>query len=226
MLGELAQRPGRRRGVLFVHRQFGRRGSASLIDDVSLVYQRPCLLDLAAGLDALGEGDWRDSLADKLETLRRPDGGYAKAASGSASSTYHTFLVVLGLQLLDRPFPGRTRSSNSSRGSGQTQAAFGKSASENAAARIPRPPRSPPCASSQPWREKSLQTAGFLASMQNEEGGWRANMRIPFADLWSTLPDCLRLWTGDHSVTGRSAGAAICRGLSKERGRFSRRRLG
>jgi geranylgeranyl transferase type-2 subunit beta len=46
--------------------------------------------------------NWRDSVAAALSKLRRPDGGYAKGAEGAASSTYHTFLVLLCLQLIER----------------------------------------------------------------------------------------------------------------------------
>ena len=46
---------------------------------------------------------WPDQVADFLDSLRREDGGYAKAAAGHAGSTYHTFLVLLVLELLDRP---------------------------------------------------------------------------------------------------------------------------
>ncbi len=73
--------------------------SAAVIDFISLIYGA-ILLEAAAGVDIFAEAQplWRQNVAQSLETLRRDDGGYAKAAEGHASSTYHTFLVLLALQ--------------------------------------------------------------------------------------------------------------------------------
>ena len=164
-----------------------------MIDVVSLVYSA-ALLDLAAGLDVLGEGDWRDSLAATLEQLRRPDGGYAKAPSGSASSTYHTFLVVLGLQLLERPIPrpheiiGFVQRQRTDEGSFREIRVAKRGGTNPTAAAV-----STLRILSTLDDNQRLQTAAFLASMQNDEGGWRANTRIPFADLLSTFTGLLTL---------------------------------
>ena len=44
-----------------------------------------------------------------LESFRRADGGYAKSAEGAASSTYHSFLVVLARELIGQPPPEAER---------------------------------------------------------------------------------------------------------------------
>ncbi|TXT26893.1 MAG: geranylgeranyl transferase type-2 subunit beta, partial [Planctomycetota bacterium] len=46
--------------------------------------------------------DWPDQIAAKLESVRTPDGGYAKSTEGSVGSTYHSFLTVMTYELLDR----------------------------------------------------------------------------------------------------------------------------
>lgn len=81
-------------------------GQETIIDFLSLVYGA-MLLDASAGIDvfATASPNWRDAVADALEKLRRDDGGYAKAEQGAASSTYHTFLVLLCRELIDRPLP-------------------------------------------------------------------------------------------------------------------------
>lgn len=85
-------------------------GQVPMVDFLSLIYSA-ALLELAAGLDVYAgqPATWRQAIADALEQLRRPDGGYAKTAEGQHSSVYHSFLVVLGQQLLDLPLVERDR---------------------------------------------------------------------------------------------------------------------
>jgi len=192
MLGEL-DGPVARRSAAFLESRLGRQ--ESVLDIVSLVYGA-ALLELAAGEDVLGtgEGSSRAALAGALEQLRRPDGGYAKAPSGSASSTYHTFLVVLGLQLLERPIPDPQ---------GIVQFLYSQRTEEGGFREIrvaKRGGTNPTTAAVSTLRilgtldeQQCAATAGFLASMQTEEGGWRANTRIPVADLLSTFTGLLTL---------------------------------
>ena len=78
-------------------------GHQTIVDFFSLFYAAN-LLTVSAGIDIFAESDpaWRDNVASFLGTLRREDGGYAKAPEGHAGSTYHTFLVVLVLELLEK----------------------------------------------------------------------------------------------------------------------------
>jgi geranylgeranyl transferase type-2 subunit beta len=167
----------------------------SIIDFVSLIYGAT-LLESAAGIDILGnQADaWRDAVAERFETLRRSDGGYAKGPRGRASSTYHTFLVMISLQLLKRGVrePERVaeflRSQRSGDG-GFREIRVSKRGSTN--------PTAAAIATLQMLdaldggiRDEAIT---FLAGMQNEEGGLRANTRIPVADLLSTFTGWLTL---------------------------------
>ena len=80
--------------------------SQNVLDLLSLIYGAT-LLEFSAGIDVLEaqSPSWRDAVAATLERLRRDDGGYAKTSEGGASSTYHSFLAALCLQLIGRPLP-------------------------------------------------------------------------------------------------------------------------
>jgi geranylgeranyl transferase type-2 subunit beta len=138
--------------------------------------------------------NWRDAVSAALEKLRRSDGGYAKGAEGVASSTYHTFLVLLCQQLIGRtPIEpaeivefvrsqrceeGGFREIRASKraGTNPTAAAIGSLRILNALDEATR-----------------ADTIDFLAEMQMDDGGLRANTRIPIADLLSTFTGLLTL---------------------------------
>jgi geranylgeranyl transferase type-2 subunit beta len=170
-------------------------GQESIVDFLSLVYGA-ALIDSAAGIDVFAGADpnWRDAVAEALEKLRRSDGGYAKGAEGVASSTYHTFLVLLCQQLIGREPSERAgivefvrsqrceeggfREIRASKraGTNPTAAAIGSLRILNALDETTR-----------------LDTIDFLAEMQMDDGGLRANTRIPIADLLSTFTGLLTL---------------------------------
>ena len=192
MLGELYGPPADR-AAGFLRSRLG--GQESIVDFLSLVYGA-FLLQSAAGIDVFHGADpgWRDAVAAALEKLRRPDGGYAKGAEGTASSTYHTFLVLLCLQLIDRQpaqpaqivsfllsqfcDEGGFREIRASKraGTNPTAAAIGALRILNALD-----------------NQTRLDCIDFLAEMQTDEGGLRANTRIPIADLLSTFTGLLTL---------------------------------
>jgi geranylgeranyl transferase type-2 subunit beta len=192
LLGELDGEPAERAAAFLKNRM---TGQAPIIDFVSLLYGA-ALLDSAAGIDVFSEAPpaWRDNLATLFEQFRRPDGGYAKTEEGQSSSTYHTFLVVLAQQLIDRPPPGperlaafvRTRQREDGgfveigpmrkSGTNPTAAAAGLLKILNAL--------------DDGTREA---TRDFLLDMQNDEGGFTANTRIPLADVLSTFTAALTL---------------------------------
>lgn len=170
-------------------------GQASVVDFVSLLFS--CfLVQAAGGPDVLADSppDWRERVAGALEALRTPDGGYAKAAGGASGSTYHTFLVGLCYQLLDRPMPGATDVARFVRsrqredggyveiapmrrgGTNPTAAAVGLLQLLDGADGL-----------SGPTEAEKEQAAGFLAALQSPEGGFQANSRAPLADLLSTF---------------------------------------
>jgi geranylgeranyl transferase type-2 subunit beta len=186
--GEVAQR-----AAGFLQSRLGNR--ESIVDFFSLIYGA-MLLEAAAGIDIFAQApaNWRDSVADFLNTLRRPDGGYAKGTEGAASSTYHTFLVLLCLELIERPIPEPEKIVAFLR----TQAAEDGGFREIRASK--RAGTNPTAAAIATLKmldaldeDTRLDTIDFLADMQTDEGGLRANTRIPIADLLSTFTGLLTL---------------------------------
>ena len=171
----------------------------TIVDFFSLFYAAN-LLKVSAGKDVFADADpkWPDQVAEFLETLRREDGGYAKSPLGHAGSTYHTFLVMLVLQLIEKPIPNpqgildyleRHRDEDggwheiraSKRpGTNPTAAAIGSLQILDAIDEAKDP-------------ELVATTLDFLVEMQTEEGGLRANTRIPIADLLSSFTGALTL---------------------------------
>jgi len=192
MLGELYGPPAERAASFLKSRLTGQE---SIVDFLSLIYGA-MLLESAAGIDVFAGADpgWRDAVAAALERLRRQDGGYAKGAEGTASSTYHTFLVLLCLQLVGREpqAPGGIRKfilSQQSDDGGFREIRASKRSGTN-----------PTAAAIGALRilgalddNTRLDAIDFLAEMQTDEGGLRANTRIPIADLLSTFTGLLTL---------------------------------
>jgi geranylgeranyl transferase type-2 subunit beta len=192
LLGDLYGSPAEK-AAGFLRSRLG--GQESIVDFFSLVYGA-ALLEAAAGIDILAASQpaWRDNVASLLETFRRPDGGYAKGPEGTASSTYHTFLVLLCLELAGRPPQQPERivaflQSQRAEEGGFREIRASKRAGTN-----------PTAAAIASLRmlgaldESTRQdTVDFLAEMQTDEGGLRANTRIPIADLLSTFTGLLTL---------------------------------
>ena len=192
LLGELYGPPAEK-AAGFLRSRLG--GQESIVDFFSLVYGA-ALLEVAAGIDIFAQAGpaWKSNVASLLESFRRPDGGYAKGPEGIASSTYHTFLVLLCLELAERqpPEPERVVAFLQSRRAEEggfreirasKRAGTNPTAAAIAALRLL-------AALDEPTR---LDTLDFLAEMQTDEGGLRANTRIPIADLLSTFTGLLTL---------------------------------
>lgn len=188
LYGDLAERSS-----AFLRSRLG--GQETIVDFLSLIYGAG-LIETAAGIDVFADAadDWRLQVAAALEKLRRDDGGYAKGELGSASSTYHTFLVLLCLQLLEQPIPQPERI----RGFLLSQEADDGGFREIKASK--RAGTNPTAAAIGALRiidalDQNVADGAvdFLLEMQNDEGGLRANTRIPIADLLSTFTGCLTL---------------------------------
>src|SRR6185436_6667663 len=201
MLGELYGEPAERSATFLRSRMSGQE---SIVDFLSLIYGG-MLLQTAAGLDIFEQATptWRDSIAAALDNLRRDDGGYAKGAEGNASSTYHTFLVLLVLELIGKqpPEPQKVvaflRSQQAEEG-GFREIRASKRAGTNPTAAAIGTLRILGALDEQTRGE----TIDFLAEMQTDEGGLRANTRIPIADLLSTFTGVLTLQDlgGDQEI--------------------------
>ncbi len=170
-------------------------GRETVVDFLALFYSA-ALLDTAAGIDIFenSAAGWKDRVVAQLESLRRSDGGYAKGPKGAAGSTYHSFLVLICLQLLEAEIPEPDRlyefilgQREDSGGFREIRASKRGSTNPTAAAiavlrsldRLP--------------AEVAEDAVDFLAEMQNDEGGLKANSRIPIADVLSTFTGLLTL---------------------------------
>jgi len=194
LLGELSGPPADR-AADFLRSRFQLGPKQSVLDLMSLIYGAT-LLNFSAGIDVLAEAapSWRDAVAESLEQLRRDDGGYAKSREGRAGSTYQSFLVTLCLQLIDRPLPQPERLvefvlSQRCETGGFRDVRAAKRASTN--------PSAAGIGALQLLdaldNEVAESTIDFLGGMQTEEGGLRANTRIPVADLLSTFTGVVTL---------------------------------
>lgn len=163
---------------------------ASVIDFFSLLVS--CfLVPIGGGPDVLADvpADWPERTANMLESFRTSDGGYAKAQGAASGSTYHSFLVMLALELVDKQAPrvedlvkfvkSRRRDDGGyveiapmrRSGTNPTAAGIGILQLTNAL--------------DAEAREAVIE---FLVQLPSEfEGGIRANDRIPAADLLSTF---------------------------------------
>jgi geranylgeranyl transferase type-2 subunit beta len=207
ILGELYGDVARRAADFLRARLAGRE---SLIDLISLVFGA-AQIDAAAGIDVFADvGEpWKTSLAQELQALRCPDGGFAKGAGGTASSTYHTFLALVCLQLIDRPIADpenivRFIRSQQSDSGGFREIRVSKRAGTNPTAAAIGALRMLDALDQYEFDS----TAEFLGEMQDDDGGILANSRIPLADLLSTFTGVLTLADLDRTDT-LDTGAAL-----------------
>lgn len=216
LVGERAERAAE-----FLRGRLG--GQESIVDFLSLIYGAK-LVESAAGIDVFANADplWRSSVAATLENLRRPDGGYAKGAEGMASSTYHTFLVLLCLELIDRPVPEPQRIVAFLKTHAAPEGGFLEIRAQKRAG------TNPTAAAIASLRmlgaldeHTRLDTIDFLAELVTDEGGLRANTRIPIADLLSTFTGVLTLQDlGGLSEINLPGVEKYVRSLEREEGGF------
>lgn len=172
-------------------------GQETVLDFLSLLYSG-FLLRTATGLDVFSHlpADWLNRVAHWLESLRRDDGGFAKGPDGQAGSTYHSFLVLLTLQLIDKPLSEPNRLVEFLL---RQRAPEGGFLEIRVAKRAGTNPTAAAVAALEILgaltEEIRQETIVFLTEMQTEEGGLRANGRIPVADLLSTFTGA---WTMDR----------------------------
>lgn len=174
----------------------------TIVDFFSLFYAAN-LLKVSAGIDLFRSANpnWPDQVAAFLETLRREDGGYSKAPEGNAGSTYHTFLVVLVLQLLQRPIPKPEQivaflQAHQQPDGGWREIRVSKRAGTNptaAAAATLRIVSQDYDGLGKLQPDAIETTIDFLCEMQTDEGGLRANTRIPITDMLSSFTGGLTL---------------------------------
>jgi geranylgeranyl transferase type-2 subunit beta len=167
----------------------------SVTDFFSLIYSA-ALLYAMLGIEVFADADpeWDRNVARFLNTLRRDDGGFAKAPEGHAGSTYHTFLVVLVMQLIGEPLPDPDGIAGFLRGQRAESGGFREI---RAAQRGGTNPTAAAIATLKILDRLDAETVDhamdFLLEMQTDEGGLRANTRIPVADALSTFTGMLTI---------------------------------
>jgi geranylgeranyl transferase type-2 subunit beta len=150
----------------------------------ALVIQATTGEDLLEGLPA----GWADRVLAKAESLRRPDGGYAKSAEGALGSTYHSFLISLVYELLGREVPDPNA---------LIQFLYDQQREDGGFVEIGPMKRSgtnPTAAAAALLAKLGAMddevhgdVTHFLTTVWGNEGGFAANTRIPFADGLSTF---------------------------------------
>ena len=163
----------------------------TVVDFFSFLYA-VLVVQASGGIDVLAGAppDWPQRVADLLDTFRTSDGGYNKSPGAKSASTYHTFLVGLCYELLGRSFPrpdevvALVRSRKREDGGYVEIAAMRRAGANPTAAalgilQLVHGEHLP--------REDTVSAIEFLAEMPSDEGGLRANDRIPLADLLSTF---------------------------------------
>ncbi len=163
------------------------------------------LLRLVDGVDALdgsellsNKPDRAQAIAASIDRYRKADGGYAKSPSSPGSSIYHTFLALACKQLFQPQ-------EDSQLGADSTEDVYrlvcSRRRDDGGYVEIEQMRQSgtnPTAAAvailriigrlDDPAQEFARESAiDFLAAMQTPEGGFRANTRIPVADLLSTF---------------------------------------
>jgi geranylgeranyl transferase type-2 subunit beta len=193
MLGRLDERPARRaadylKSRLAVEAQNANKAIAT-IDFLSLVMSG-FVLEAAAGIDVFVEMglDRTQATVDMLDKTRRDDGGFAKTAQGSQSSTYHTFLALVCFEMLGVELGDKARMIEMLRSRRRADGGFVELAVMEQSGTNPTAAALGALrilgAIDEPIRASA---AAYLAGMITAEGGLRANSRIPAADLLSTF---------------------------------------
>lgn len=144
--------------------------------------------DLFAG----DEANWAEQIALKLESVRTPDGGYAKSTEGSLGSTYHSFLTVMTYELLGRQPPkpkklGQFLFDRQRDDGGFVEIAPMKTSGTNPTAAAAVLLHRLGFADEQ----LTIDLRDFIKLVRSDEGGFQANTRIPFADGLSTFTTLL-----------------------------------
>lgn len=165
----------------------------SIVDFFSLIYSA-ALLFVFADIDIFADrpAGWDKRVAEFLNSLRCDDGGFAKGAEGHAGSTYHTFLVLLVLQLIGEDVREPERIIEFLNQQKHDEGGFREI---RAARRAGTNPTAAAIATLKILDRLDADTIDtsmdFLVDMQTDEGGFRANTRIPVADLLSTFTGML-----------------------------------
>jgi geranylgeranyl transferase type-2 subunit beta len=192
MLGELHGPPAERAAAFL---QTKLTAEVPIVDFLSLIYGA-MLLKTSAGVDVFAgsHADWPTQVSAALERFRRPDGGYAKTDEGQSSSTYHTFLVVICNQLIGRPITAPERIVEFVRSRRRDDGGFVEIGPMTRSGTNPSAAAAALLRLLDGYDEATRDLLiDYLIDTQTDEGGFRANTRIPAADVLSTFTALLTL---------------------------------
>lgn len=156
-------------------------------------------LEGMSGTDPLARSliDRKTFFVNALMKLRRQDGGFAASTKDTFSGIYHTFLAIISLRLLEIPISEKIRSEilDLLRKNQREEGGFSEMEKLRSAGTNPTAAAIMIVRAISGSDEIDLGSArAFLWSMQGAEGGFRANTRIPIADLLSTFTVLTALW--------------------------------
>lgn len=163
------------------------------------------LLRVVAAVDAFADSnmqlsgqDRSQAIVARIDSYHRPDGGYAKLPSSPAGGIYHTFLALACKELFaETPLSESDESwkkavhrlvdSRRREDGGYVEIAQMRQSGTNPTAAAVAILRIAGRLDDQTQDNSRRSAIDFLSAMQTGEGGFRANTRIPFADLLSTF---------------------------------------
>ncbi|RMG41708.1 MAG: geranyl transferase, partial [Planctomycetota bacterium] len=159
----------------------------SVVDVLSWL-SSAALLELVTGESIAEDTDALAArLTERFESLRTPEGGYART-QGAQASTYQSFLVWLAYQLLGLTVPHPTRLCDFFLGRLRDDGGFAEFTV------MKRSGTNPTAAAVAVLAHHDALTTdvcarvrGFLESVAAPEGGFRANSRVPIADALSSF---------------------------------------
>ena len=196
---------------------------ATLIDHLSWLYTASTIA-LASGGNVPGRfGEEIAELPATFESCRSADGGYARTHAAASGSTYHTFLVAVGYELLGRRPPdadavvGFVLSRRRDDGGFVETGPMRRSGTNPTAAAATLLLRF--------GRIEADVRAGigrYLTGARDPQGGFRANPRVPAADLLSTFTAIVTAEElGSDDVVDRDATARFVSGLERPDGGYT-----
>lgn len=166
------------------------------VDLLSLIYSQQLLL-AASGVDAFADvtTDWAKAISDLLNALRRSDGGFAKSEEGRVGSTYQTFLILIGMELMNQAVEDADSIANFLLNQQQEDGGF---LEIRVAKRSGANPTAAAIGGLRTLKVLSPDVANdageFLLTLQSDSGGFEANTRMPVPDVLSTFTSLVTLW--------------------------------
>lgn len=164
------------------------QSQSTVIDFFSFLYAAALVKFGGGDVLADSQPDWPDRVAATLESLRSADGGYGKQPGAASGSTYHTFLVALCYQLLERPLPDIDAAVRFVRTRRRDDGGFVEVAPQRKSGTNPTAAAVGLLQIAEALDDETCSGVGdFLVGLASVDGGLQANERAPLADLLSTF---------------------------------------